>query len=142
MKTFLEENGFEVHQESHVFKVPYTKYAIAQRVDFLAFRNQDILIVECKGSPFEKRKVFGAVLQITMYMRLYRMLQRTPNPQLYFKEFDPLLIKETGILRGALAIPSVALKPTIRDVFAQVYNSLQTVDLIEPNLEIWELKSS
>ncbi|MHB8629987.1 MAG: hypothetical protein ACYDBJ_27100 [Aggregatilineales bacterium] len=140
IENYLKSLHYEVHHEKEAFKLPYTGYTIAHRVDFLAFKGNEILIAECKGYPFQKARIFGAVLQLTEYMRMYRMLQNIPNPQyLLLKEFDPLLIRE-GELRGVLAVPYLFPHNEKKRVFKNTYDSLQGVDLLEPTIELWDLR--
>lgn len=138
MVPFLEDKGFEVHHEKQAFRLKHTNYAIAHRTDFLAFRGQDILIVECKGAPLAKSQVFGGILQITMYMRMYRMLQAVPKLQLALEGLDPEFVRG-GKIRGALAVPKVALTKSRVNMIQAVYDGLKLIDLIEPNLEVWSL---
>lgn len=143
VEKYLENNKFEVYHETQAFRVSYISHLIERRMDFLAFRSHDILIVECKGSSLTSAKVFGAVLQLTLYMRLYRMLQRTPDPQLHFdwfdEKYDASLIRQ-GTLRGALAVPAKTLTPHRIDILRRTSESMQLMNLSEPTLEILALQ--
>jgi len=137
---YLKSLDYDVYHEKKAFKLAYTGYTIALRVDFLAFKGDEILIAECKGYPFQKAKIFAAVLQLTLYMRLYRMLQIIPNPQLLLlQELDPQLIRR-GKLRGVLAVPYLFPHDEKKRVFQKTYDSLKATNLLEPTIEIWDLQ--
>jgi hypothetical protein len=140
IERYLKGLGYDVHKEARAFHILHLHYALNQRVDFLAFSGQDAHIIECKGSDLRLAQVFPAILQITLYMRLYKMLQVIPNPQLVLDhELDPSLVRK-GYLYGKLAVPTTALNDRkIRRALDQVYQSLAMTNLLEPNIEIWAI---
>lgn len=139
----LIDSGYHTLHEKQVFRLRYTGYRISLRVDIIAFKDDEVLIVECKGSPFRKANVFGALMQITLYMRFYRMLQTESNPQLLLlHDLNPELIVPDYHVKGVLAIPYVTESLKRRNAFQTAYESLKKVDLIEDDLTIWDLRPS
>src|SRR5690348_2514592 len=85
VKAFVKKQGFEVVKgEQRPFYIPFTGRSFKQRVDVIGIRDEDVLIVECKGAPLDKIGLCSAILQLSIYLRLYKMSVLTPNHQLFF----------------------------------------------------------
>ncbi len=139
VKDYLRWQGYQnVKREQQPFYIPFAGRNFKQRVDVIGFQGEDVLIVECKSSLLDSVGLCSAILQLSIYLRLYKMSAQMRNPQLFFQGPKPGLIRD-GRVEGALAFPCTAFRGNSVAIIDQLYESLEEAKLLEPDIEIWLL---